>query len=176
MDKLSELVARQEIQDVLGRYARSVDRRDWESLRECFHDDAQDQHGEFTGNTDAFIDWVSKRHASVPFSMHFLGNCLIEFLSPEAAWVETYFIAMQRRDESPANPGESTGAVDMEVFARYCDRFELRAGVWRIASRRVVYDSTRTLPSSHHLRELVGVLGQRGRGDPVFLVKEHAAE
>ena len=140
MDKISELVARQQIQDVLGLYARCVDRRDWKTLRECFHDDAIDQHGEFTGDTDAFIEWVSKRHARVPFSMHFLGNCLIEFLSPDAASVETYFIAMQRRDEPPATLAESTGAVDMEVFARYCDRFELRGGVWRIAFRRVVHE------------------------------------
>ena len=175
MDKLSELVARQEIQDVLGRYARSVDRRDWESLKECFHDDAHDQHGDFTGSTADFIDWVSKRHASVPFSMHFLGNCLIEFLSHEVAWVETYFIAMQRREPSSAS-GESAAAVDMEVFARYCDRFELRAGVWRIATRRVVYDSTRTQPSTNSLRALVGVLGRRDRDDPVFLAKERAAE
>jgi SnoaL-like domain len=176
VDKLSELIARQEIQDVLGRYARAVDRRDWQSLRKCFHDGARDQHGEFDGDTDAFIDWVSKRHASVPFSMHFLGNCLIEFLSPEAAWVETYFIAMQRRDEAPPTIENYSGPVDMDVFGRYCDRFERRDGVWRIAFRQVAYDSTRTQPSSHHLRELVGVIGRRDQGDPVFLAKDRAAE
>jgi SnoaL-like domain len=174
VDKLSELVARQEIHDVLVRYARGVDRRDWPTVRACFHDDADDQHGEFTGGADAFVDWVSTRHASIPFAMHFLGNCLIEFLGPEAAFVETYFIAMQRRETSSGEPKSKTVATDVDVFARYCDRFERRAGEWRIASRRVVYDSTRTQASSNHLRKLVGVLGRRDHGDPVYRLKDAA--
>jgi len=166
--KLDQLIARQEIHDVMCRYARSVDRRDWVTLRTCFHDDASDQHGEFTGNADAFIEWVSNRHATVPFSMHLLANCLIEFRDAATALVETYFVAMQRREKPSGTTGLQPAGVDMEVFGRYCDKFERRAGIWRIASRRVVYDSTRTQPSSNHLRELVGVLGRRDQDDPVY--------
>ena len=136
MDKLQELVSRLEIGDVLCRYSRGVDRRDWALVKECFHDDAVDQHGEFIGDPNAFIEWVSNRHANIRFSMHFLGNCLIEFQSSDHAIVETYFIALQRRE----NTDVAQGGTDYEVFARYCDRFERREGVWRIAERRVVYD------------------------------------
>jgi hypothetical protein len=168
--KLDELIARQDIHDVMCRYARSVDRRDWATLRACFHDDATDQHGEFAGDADAFIEWVSRRHATVPFSMHLLANCLIEFRGPATALVETYFVAIQRREKPPEMAGDQPAAVDMEVFGRYCDKFERRAGAWRIASRRVVYDSTRTQPSSNHLRELIGVLGRRDQDDPVLIM------
>lgn len=174
VDKLEQLAARAEIGDCLCRYARAVDRRDWASLRTCFHDDAVDHHGEFHGTADAFIDWVSARHAAVPFSMHFLGNCLIEFESPAAAAVETYFAALQRR-ETPAADG-SPETMDFEVFGRYVDRFEQRDGAWKVAGRRVVYDSTSTRPSTNHLRALVGVIGRRDGTDAVFLGGTRAAE
>ena len=168
MDRLSELIAKSDIEDVLFRYARAVDRRDWSALRACFHEDAIDEHGEFRGGLEAFIEWVSKRHANVPFSMHFLGNCLIEFLDDATAAVETYFIAIQRRETPATLDNSEIARTDLEVFARYCDRFENRDGVWRIAHRRVAYDSTRNQPSSDHLRQLVGVIGRRDRQDPIF--------
>jgi 3-phenylpropionate/cinnamic acid dioxygenase small subunit len=166
VDKLAQLVARAEIEDCLCRYARCVDRKDWPALRACFHDDAIDHHGEFHGTADQFIDWVTKRHAAIPFSMHLLSNCLIEFEDDVSAAVETYFVALQRRESRGAD-GTVEG-TDFEVFGRYVDRFEKRNGVWRVADRRVVYDSTSTRPSTNHLRALVGVLGRRDRNDPVF--------
>jgi 3-phenylpropionate/cinnamic acid dioxygenase small subunit len=167
VDRIEKLIAKSEIQDCLCRYARGVDRRDWPSVRACFHDDAVDHHGEFHGSADEFIAWVSDRHSAIPFAMHFLGNCLVEFLDEETAAVETYFVAIQRRERSVNRESEFEG-TDYEVFGRYVDRFERRDGTWRISSRRVVYDSTRTQPSTNHLRALVGVIGRRDGSDPVF--------
>jgi 3-phenylpropionate/cinnamic acid dioxygenase small subunit len=166
VDRLDILFARAEIEDCLLRYARCIDRRDWAALGDCFHEDAIDRHGEFHGTAEEFVAWVSDRHATVPFSMHFLGNCLIEFRNEDVAAVETYFVAIQRRERTAAD-----GAVegtDFEVFGRYVDRFERRNGAWKMAARQVVYDSTSTRPSTNHLRKLVGVIGRRDRGDPVF--------
>lgn len=166
MEQLAKLIDKAEIEDCLKRYARGVDRRDWAMVRACFHDDAIDHHGEFCGNGDEFIEWVRVRHAEVPFSMHYLLNCLVEFTSAGSAAVETYFWAIQRRETNGTN-GACQG-TDYEVFGRYLDRFEKRDGVWRVAERKVAYDSTRQTPSSHHLRKIVGVLGRRDAGDPVF--------
>lgn len=166
MDDVEKLVARTEIEDCLKRYARGIDRRDWDMVRACFHADAMDHHGEFHGNPEEFIAWVRDRHAAVPFSMHYLLNCLVEFRGADAATGETYFWAIQRR-ESEAPDGSVTG-TDIEVFGRYIDCFEKRDGVWRIAGRQVAYDSTRTQPSTNQLRRLVGVLGRRDGDDPVF--------
>lgn len=168
MDPLSKLIARSEIEDCLKRYARGVDRKDWAMVRECFHPDAIDHHGEFQGTREQFIKWVDARHADVPFSMHYLLNCLIEFLSGKHATVETYFWALQRR-EADAKHG-----TDHEVFGRYVDQFELRDGTWRIADRKVAYDSTRQWPSTNHLRALNGVIGRRDGLDPVFGVRDAA--
>jgi hypothetical protein len=168
LDKLAELLGKKEIEEVLFRYARGVDRRDWDAVRACFYEDAVDWHGEFKGGPEQFIDWVSSRHAAVPFSMHFLGNCLVEFTSPTRAIVETYFIAIQRREASVSVPDGSVNGTDLEVFGRYCDIFENRHGEWRIAARHVAYDSTKNEPSSNHLRKLVGILGRRDRDDPIY--------
>lgn len=166
VDGLAKLIAKSEIQDCLNRYARSVDRRDWDMLRGCFHRDSMDHHGEFHGNGEQFIDWVSARHKDVPFSMHYLMNCTVDFESDTVAGVETYFWAIQRRDRT--SPDGSVSGTDHEVFGRYIDRFERRDTVWRIADRKVAYDSTRQTSSTHHLRKMVGVLGRRDRRDPVF--------
>lgn len=166
MDPLEKLIAKSEIEDCLKLYARSVDRRDWASLRTCFHDDAIDHHGEFRGDRDEFIDWVRTRHLEVPFAMHYLLNCLIEFTSDLTAAVETYFWAIQRREIR--NEDGTVTATDYEVFGRYVDRFAKRDCVWRVADRKVVYDSTRQQHSSNHLRKTVGLLGRRDRQDPVF--------
>jgi 3-phenylpropionate/cinnamic acid dioxygenase small subunit len=167
MDRFERLIAKDEIRDNLARYSRGVDRRDWPAVRACYHDDATDWHGEFHGGADGFIEWVSTRHANVPFSMHFTGNCLIEFVDDRTAMAETYFVAMSRR-EAVAPDGTVSG-TDIEVFGRYVDRFEKRADdVWRVADRKVVYDTTRTLPSTNHLRKVQGILGQRSREDAVY--------
>ena len=163
MDSIEKLIAKAEIEECLCRYARGVDRRDWPAVRAAFHDDAIDQHGEFTGNADEFIAWVSRRHADVPFAMHFLGNSLVEFRSERVAAVETYFIAFQRREADGAS------GIEHQVFGRYVDRFEKRGDdVWRVARRQVVYDSTGSYPSTSHLRKLVGVLVRRDRSDPIY--------
>ena len=166
MDPLTKLMAKSEIEDCLKRYARGVDRRDWAMVRDCFHSDATDHHGEFHGNGEQFVAWVNARHADVPFSMHYLLNCLIEFKANNNAIVETYFWAIQRR-ESNSEDGSVTG-TDYEVFGRYVDVFEQRDGAWRVAQRRVVYDSTSQNPSTNHLRKMVGVLGRRDNRDPVY--------
>ena len=63
---------------------------------------------------------------------------------------------------------DSENGTDHEVFGRYCDVFERRQDALAHRSRKVVYDSTRTQPSSNHLRQLVGVIGRRDVSDPVF--------
>jgi hypothetical protein len=175
MNRIEQLIAKAEIEESLYRYARGVDRRDWKAVRAGYHDDAIDQHGEFTGTADEFISWVSDRHATIPFSMHFLGNSIVEFRSDKVAAVETYFIAFQRR-ETMVVGGVATG-IDHQVFGRYIDRFEKRSDdVWRVAQRLVAYDSTAQFPSTNHLHKPVGTRGRRDGDDPVYANLQQAAE
>lgn len=102
------------IQDLMATYAQGVDRRDWEAVRATFHPDATDDHGDCKGGVDGFIEWVSRRHAGIEQSMHFLGNCRIEFAAADRAVVETYYFVRQR---SPGDVllGGDTASVDVDV-------------------------------------------------------------
>ncbi len=168
MDKLEQLLARAEIQDCMARYARGVDRRDWASVRATYHDDAVDDHGSFSGSADDFVEWVSKGQAVVPFATHFLGNSLIEFSDENTAVVETYYMASQRIP-LPDRPLE----IDVEVLGRYVDLFEKRDGAWKVAHRRVVYDTSRTRGATNRTR-VVGTVGSRDSSDPIYALREQA--
>jgi hypothetical protein len=145
-ETLRELADRAEIQDCLCRYARGVDRGDWDLVRLTYHADAHDQHGEYRGDIDGLIAWLAERFAGVDNSMHFLGNCLIEFAAPDFAFVETYFAS---RRLHPPGAGERRGlravdAVCREAWGRYLDHFERRDGEWRVARRIVVLEASST--------------------------------
>ena len=49
---LEELVAKQEISELLHRYCRGIDRFDRDLVRSCYHDDADDDHGIFRGGPE----------------------------------------------------------------------------------------------------------------------------
>jgi 3-phenylpropionate/cinnamic acid dioxygenase small subunit len=158
MDALSRLTARADIQDLMARYCRAVDRRDWAALRNCYHNGAHDDHGAYSGDVEGFIAWVSARHAAIPFSMHFAGNALIEMLDEATAVAETPFVVFRR---APASEGEA----DAEVFGRYLDRIEKCDGAWRYAHRKVVLDETRSRASQS---AGAASAGRRDLSDPVF--------
>lgn len=134
---LARLLAESDIRDAMARYARGADRNDLALLRTAYHDDATDSHGYYAGDLDGFERWFSERHAHVVQSMHFLGNCLIEFDGDDAADVETYCQAFQRL-RAPDAPGT---LEDLHVLCRYLDRFERRDGRWAVAHRVVVYET-----------------------------------
>jgi ketosteroid isomerase-like protein len=125
---LEELEARTAIEDCLKRFARAVDRQDWEAARRAYHEGAFDDHGFFKGPPDAFLAHIAKLHAVQDHSMHFNTNVLIEFQARDRAFVETYVLVLQRfRDRR------------VTASARYLDRFEKRDGEWRVAHRTLVF-------------------------------------
>jgi hypothetical protein len=142
-ETLQRLADRRDIEDCLTRYARGVDRADWAAVRSTYHSDAHDQHGDYRGGIDGLVDWLHQRFAGVDNSMHFLGNCLIEFVGPDHAFVETYFSSRRLR---PPTEEERRGLapadqICREAWGRYADQFERRDGEWRVARRVVVIES-----------------------------------
>lgn len=142
-DALQRLVDKDQIRDAINRYAQGVDRGDWEQVRSGYHPDAYDAHGDYKGGVDGFIEWLQNRFDGVDNSMHFLGQSLIEFASPDMALVETYFVSRRlqpttEKEQGSLNPGD---AIAREGWGRYIDRFERRNGQWRVAHRTVVLEA-----------------------------------
>jgi hypothetical protein len=158
---VAELIARQEITDVLHRYCRAVDRRDPDLLRSAYWEDAEDDHGVYRGPVDGLVSFMEGDGLAVIH--HAISNILIE-VDGDHARVECYLDAVHRREDD-------TGAWDEAVKGRYLDRFERRDGAWRIAHRLVVYDWGRierateawwdTLPGDW-------TRGSRDRTDPIY--------
>lgn len=166
-------IDRTEIYDAMCRYARGVDRGDADFIRSAYHPDAHDDHGDYKGNIDGFIEWLGTRFLNFDNSMHFLGNCLIEFAGPDLALVETYYAS--RRVRAPVGE-ECAGlapddAICRQAWGRYLDRFERRDGEWRIAKRMVVTDSRFTSVAKGGARNAPLTWGTRDRSDPFYAAR-----
>lgn len=134
------LVAENEIRAVCLRYCRGIDRRQFEIVRDCYHPDALDEHGDFVGTVEEFIAHAQTSLAAFESTMHFVGNILVEVHGDQAR-SETYTIAMHRVPPRGDRPRR-----DHVVGLRYVDEFQRRAGRWRIANRVCAFEWTRTDP------------------------------
>lgn len=131
--EIRALIDRQSIHDVLMRYARGIDRRDFDLVASCYHPGATDDHGRFKGSVEAFIPWVTNTLERFDSTMHFLGNVLID-IDGDTADAETYCVAYHRLRDAD---------TDSIAGLRYVDRFERRASGWRIADRKIVVEWNR---------------------------------
>lgn len=163
---LHELRDRESIRAVLYDYCRAVDRGDAELMRRCYHPDATDDHGFFSGNAWEFVDYVLPLLAQLDRSIHSLTNPHIA-LDGDRAHVETQWSVVHRLRGF-------TGLTDLWHQGRYLDEFERRNGEWRILRRVTVLDAERWMRTAD-LQDLVPDTvpnkvhrGRRGRRDPVY--------
>lgn len=134
--KVQRLLARTEIQEVLARYVRGIDRANGEMLKSCYHPDAIEEHaGNYTGNAHEYVGGAMERVKTMGVMQHLLGSSHIEF-SGDKAWVETNLWTFLRCNDDGKD-------VDTITGGRIIDRFEKRDGDWKIAHRRTILDWNR---------------------------------
>ena len=131
---IDDLLAREEIGDVIKRLARGTDRLDEELMASCYHADGFDDHNSFRGSGREFARWVVEVLPHFETTMHFIGSPLIR-VDGDTAHVDTYCVAHHLRADS-----------DMILGLRYVDRFERRDGRWLIARRVCAFDWSYTVP------------------------------
>lgn len=152
--QLTELLDKQALLELVTRYCRAVDRADEELFLSCYHADAYDHHGPYSGSPIEMLAALRKGTLGtldIPVQ-HAISNALFE-INGDVAFGETYF--QTRR------PGDD-GELSMSV-GRYVDRFERRGGEWRIALRRCIIDYARK-----GTRRDEFVKGSRNRSDPSY--------
>jgi len=138
--KLETMMSKFEIHEVLMRYGRGVDPADEELLKSCYHSDAIEEHGStYQGPAHAYIEGAVDRIRKMGTMAHYICNVHIE-LEGDRAYVEAYVLTFARFSRG----GES---FDTLTGGRICDRFERRAGVWKIAHRKMAFDWNRDMPS-----------------------------
>jgi ketosteroid isomerase-like protein len=155
------LLDSEQIRDVILRYCRAVDRCDWDLARSCYHPDALDDHGIFTGQGHKFIDFLETFVPSFAEStQHFVTTTSVEVLG-SVAFGESYCVGYHR-----ISRGGTTGMADVPIAARCVDRFERRSAEWRIAHRRLVFEWTRLDPVVEYELPPGAVVGTRDLNDP----------
>ncbi|MEM8661701.1 MAG: nuclear transport factor 2 family protein [Pseudomonadota bacterium] len=159
---IAQLLAKQEITEVIFRYARAIDRLDEAELRSVFHPQSRHCHfyegpssdpaapssegapGDFVAFAIGFLSACSRTH-------HQLGNTLIQLDSETTASAETYFTAyhrMRARGDPLAADNAHDTEMDFLVGGRYLDHFALQDGYWKIVQRTGMTDWMRLEPPS----------------------------
>ncbi|NUU20962.1 MAG: nuclear transport factor 2 family protein [Streptomycetaceae bacterium] len=161
-DAMRTLLDKQAIHEVVLRYCRGVDRMDLDLVRDCYHPDATDDHGSFSGGVDEFVGWIGRLLPRYTMTMHVVANHLVEFAGPDLARAETYGVAYHRSASPDPRGNLSTGF-------RYIDDFARRGGAWRIARRVATTEWVRVDDHAGQWPIPAGMLtGRRDRTDAVY--------
>ena len=157
---LDAALSRDAIHRLATAYCRAADRADGELMASIFWEDATAISGVINGAAGEFakgIVEIIRNHMDGCF--HSIANEWIE-VTGEHGVGEHYVLALAR-----------TGGQDIWTGGRYVDRYERRAGAWKIANRVFVCDWTQSGPSTHESEGFYAALKNRGafgKGDPVY--------
>jgi hypothetical protein len=161
--KLRELQDRQEILDCLARISRGADRFDRDLFVGGFHPDAQIEAGGHVGAPGEVYEGGRAMHeAGQASTLHCLSTHTCE-LDGDAAHAETYYVYTAC----------NLDGVNWAAAGRYIDRFERRAGAWKIAFRLIALEwSGKLLDNPVAMfaspSEPVNGAPSRGKGDPSY--------
>lgn len=154
---LREQADRMEILDLVARYCRGCDRRDFALVRALYHDDAIDDHGAmFSGGPDAFVAWLPKAMEPWELTIHAISNSVIALAGDRAegehlvrAWHRTHLPERQ----------------EFIVHGRYLDRYERRGGAWKFFHRQLVFDHGEVRKVDEAAMARLGAEARHGRAD-----------
>jgi 3-phenylpropionate/cinnamic acid dioxygenase small subunit len=125
---MTEREDRQDIADVLLRYATGIDRRDWPLFRTVFTNDCELDYGEVGSwqGVDAVTEFMQQAHAMAGHTMHRLTNQVIT-VDGDTAQARTYVDALIML-------ADNNSGVNAAGF--YDDEFVRTEQGWQIARRR----------------------------------------
>jgi len=138
--KVQEIWDRQEIEQLMYKHARSLDRMDGELMKSTYWEDAIEEHQDpiypdlFHWNDNAwkFVPEAMKGFTALKVTQHRISNILIE-IDDNQATAETYVWAYHVHEED---------GVDKEgiLGGRHYFDLEKRNGEWRIKHRLTIFD------------------------------------
>ncbi|WP_269716316.1 nuclear transport factor 2 family protein [Caulobacter sp. NIBR2454] len=137
--EIQALLDKQAITEVLHLYCRGADRADIDLVAGAYHPDAIEDHGGvYEGPAAAYVENMAKILPKAGQMNHMTTNVIIE-LNGDVAKVESYILAFSRMKKD----GEK---FDTLTLARALDRFEKRAGEWKIAKRQIIWEWNHEMP------------------------------
>lgn len=168
------------VNNVLSRYGRGVDRKDWPLMLSAFHEDAVDDHGSGVGSPAEFAERFAKGQGDVEQCQHVNGQVYLLEIDRDAreVLVETYCIGYQRLRPGATTVGplfvaphisaELPAGRLLSVGNRYFDLMSERDGELRIARRTVIYEWMHIEHSDEQAPLLTRTMAQRSADDLTY--------
>ena len=140
LEKLQIVWDRQEIEQLMYRHARSLDRMDAELMKSCYWEDGIEEHQDpiypdlfhYNGSAWVFVPMAMEGFKALKATQHRISNILIE-LDGDKATAESYVWAYHVADEDGV---EKEGILG----GRHLFLLEKRNDEWRIKHRSTVFD------------------------------------
>jgi ketosteroid isomerase-like protein len=129
---VQELIERKAVEEVLYRYASSIDQRDYTTLRSLFVDDAVTQYGEAPEmhGGDTVVKWVEEMCVGQSFQHHLINVYHVDLdLDAGEARSLTYHTSHQIRTAEPDKV--------VLIVGRYRDGLRRVGGQWKIVEKRM---------------------------------------
>ena len=131
-----ELEAKQSIQELVLKYCRAIDRRDYESLTKLYHKDSTDDHGMFVGSGKDFIAWLPEVLSTIRVTTHTVTNHLITVkgkLAEGEVYCNAYHLTKDNQESI--------------LVGRYLDKYIYEEDRWQFLHRKIVLDWNEIRPS-----------------------------
>ncbi|QIG80763.1 nuclear transport factor 2 family protein [Stakelama tenebrarum] len=132
--KVAELIAKEEIRELVCLYSRGVDRKDGALLRSLYTADGVDNHDvTYRGGAEGYVDFLEGAFPYMRYSGHHICNHLIA-VDGDRAEGEVYALAYH------VIPDGKGGSAEDFMCVRYIDQYRREDGRWLFAQRDVKYD------------------------------------
>jgi SnoaL-like domain len=153
------------IYSTIARYCRSVDRQDWDGIRNVYSVDGIDHHTGFDGNADDYVTWLRSKLGNFVGTTHILGTHLVERTGHHEALSETYGTAVHWSADPDDPAGNFTSGF------RYVDHMVRHDNRWLIRERFAVREWTISNAGRALRPEAAGPRGSRDATDPLFILR-----
>ena len=120
---------RQDVAEVLIRYATGIDRRDWKLFRSCFTEDCVGDYGDtgYFEGVEALTEFMVRAHASMGHILHRITNETVTRIADDRVAARSYVDAVLMLSDD----GRGVHAIGF-----YDDELVRADDGWRIARRR----------------------------------------
>ena len=126
--ELRRLLDRQEIVDLLLRYASTIDAKDYVTMRSLFAEDIHARYGdEVIDGADDLLQWIDDMTKTATWQHHLLNVYHVDFVSDTEARTLTYHTSHQITSAAPDRC--------RKIVARYYDTVRKVDGRWLIADK-----------------------------------------
>lgn len=127
---MQTLLDKQAITELVLRYCRAVDRRDYKTLKTLYHQDGIDDHsGMFCGTGDEYVEWLKTMLPALESTSHQVFNHYI-VVQGEVAEGEVYCQSFHK---------DASGNAFV-IGGRYLDKYSKASGQWQFLRRKTVFD------------------------------------